>query len=91
MSTRKSWGPLVRYCREHGGDREFARSRRSARYGIDVSYEDHLECLQGLDLSPEVDRNGNFVEFDPNKLHPLKDPEHAFNTYYSKEAKNLFR
>lgn len=91
VSTRKSWSPLVLHCREHGGDREFTASHVSMRYGIKVTYTDHVEYLASLGLSPEVDEDGNFLEYDPDKTHPLKDPQHSFNSFYSEEAKNLFQ
>lgn len=91
VSSRKSWSALVRYCREHGGDVEYAASQRSMRYGIEVQYKDHVEYLAALGLSPEVDEQDNYLDFDKDKTHPLKDPQHAFNSYYAEEAKRLFR
>jgi len=91
VSSRKSWSALVRHCREHGGDGEYTASQRSMRYGIQVPYEDHVEYLAALGLSPEVDEQDRFLEFDEEKVHPLKDPQHAFNSFYAEEANRLFQ
>lgn len=91
VSSRKSWSALVRHCREHGGDMEFSASHRSMRYGIQVAYGDHVEYLAALGLSPEIDEQEKFLAFDQEKTHPLKDPQHAFNSFYSEEAKRLLQ
>lgn len=91
VSSRKSWSDLVQHCREQGGDGEFNASKRSLRYGIRVPYEDHVEYLEALGLSPEVDERGSYLEFDEKQTHPLKDPQHAFNSFYAEEAKRLFQ
>eukprot|EP00889_Picochlorum_renovo_P007727 jgi/Picre1/34757/NNA_002223.t1 len=90
VASRQSWRSLVRYCREHGGDREFEKKKESLRYGLSVSYGDHVEHLRGLGLAPETDDAGHFIDFDSNKTNPLQDKDHAFNSFYHSEAKYLF-
>lgn len=90
VASRQSWRSLVRYCREHGGDREFEKKKASLRYGLSVSYGDHVEHLRGLGLAPEIDDAGHFIDFDSNKTNPLQDKDHAFNSFYHNEAKYLF-
>lgn len=89
LSNRSKWAPLVNHCRTHGGDRVFEATKRSPRYGINVSKEQHLKYLQNAELEPE-----ELLEAEANKeeimKNPLDDPRHAFNGFYSQGAAIVF-
>jgi hypothetical protein len=89
-SNRRKWGPLVRHCREHGGDRVFENTGQSYRYGLNVSAEKHTEYLQQAGLEPEIDDTGEVRGYITNALDPLRDPEHAINSFYKEKAATVF-
>jgi hypothetical protein len=68
---------LVHYARTHGGDAE-CTAGRSFRYGVGVSYAQHVAYLESIGLEPERDQNGNWFGYDPTKEDPLDDEEHPF-------------
>ena len=89
-SNRRKWAPLIRHCRENGGDRVFENTGQSFRYGVNVSSEIHIEYLQQAKLEPEIDEKGEVRGFNPNAIDPMRDPEHALNSFYKEKAKAVF-
>ena len=89
VSSRRSWAPLVRYCRENGGDREYENSGVSLRFGLNVEYSKHMDYLSVLGLEPEQDKDGEFKGFVAGQANPLNDELHAFNSYYKDESDTI--
>ncbi|KAL4525111.1 hypothetical protein Ndes2526A_g07195 [Nannochloris sp. 'desiccata'] len=76
--------------REYGGDRVFENTGQSFRYGLNVSPAIHFEYLQQAQLEPEIDEKGEVRGFNPNAIDPMRDPEHALNSFYKEKAKAVF-
>ena len=90
VANRQKWDPLVQHCRTHGGDRAYEASGRSLRYGINVDHRQHADHLRQAGLEPERDSSGQFVGYDASRTDPLKDPEHALNSFYREGADAVF-
>lgn len=58
QATRRQWAPLVRHCRESGGDRAFERTGASLRHGLGVGHAQHAAYLSAIGLQPETTADG---------------------------------
>lgn len=64
---------------------------QSLRYGINVPTAQHVAYLQQAQLQPEIDSATETQRgFDPNRTDPLKNPEHALNSYYKERSEVVF-
>ena len=77
QANRRAWADLVHYARVNGGDEE-CTAGRSFRYGVGVSYAQHVAYLKSLGLEPERDQSGAWFGYDPSKEDPLADEAHPF-------------
>ena len=77
QANRRAWADLVHYARVNGGDEE-CTAGRSFRFGVGVSYAQHVAYLASIGLEPERDQNGNWFGYDPTKGDPLDDESHPF-------------
>lgn len=98
-ANRQKWAQIVAYTRQQ----EFlkkdqpqahtqATTAHALRYGIGVPRVQHEEYLAAADMEPETEGDDGMVVkgYDPTKTNPLEDPTHAFNSYFKKEADNVF-
>ena len=90
VASRRTWAPLVHHCRTHGGDRGYAATGRSLRYGIGVSPAEHAAYLQQAELAPEGGGGGE-AAWPPDAADPLRDPQHALNSLYKEAAGQVFK
>ena len=93
VASRSSWNDLVRYCRQESSGSQATAAIQRVRYGgDDVSYGEHAAFLKSLgDMSPELGDDGGFVGFEEGRTRPLDDGEHAFNSYFARQAEEVFR
>lgn len=74
----------------NGGDRDAEKTGKSLRYGINVPFSEHVTYLEKLGMAAEKDESGEYLGFEEDNTDPLSDNEHAFKTYYSKQANMIF-
>ncbi|GMH36757.1 hypothetical protein BSKO_04630 [Bryopsis sp. KO-2023] len=86
VGNRRSWDALVKFCRETGGLAEFEKTGKSYRHGNNTSFDEHQEFLSAIGLEPEVDSDGSWMDFDPEMVDPMTDPQHPFNSFFKTEA-----
>ena len=89
-ANRRKWASLVEHCRKNGGDRGFETTGQSLRYGLNVPAPQHSAYLQQAQLEAEANEKGDYVGFDPSKINPLDDPQHALNSFYREGAAAVF-
>jgi hypothetical protein len=78
QAARRAWADLVRYAQVHGGDTE-ATAGRSYRYGVGVSYAEHVAYLRSIGIEPERTADGAWIGYDPTKEDPLAAEDHPFS------------
>ena len=82
VAARRRVSGLVHHCRVNGGD-EACAAGKSYRFGVGVLWCAHARYLvDKLGIHPEMNEEGEFYGYDPEKTDPFLRRDHVVNKMF---------